>query len=180
MKNTLKNNFLITLILIILGQLIFFILSPRFLEVSYSNRIYGTVGVQENQENLQSLSEAAHQFGQTLMGWLKFPSFMEQLSQTVELPQGASISAYQQERQNIIITLMTPQPIEEETLVQVEVYIQNKIEAYNQVSQTEFILTQLDFEQVKLQKTYSFGAGVTLVISLILGAGIWFLRRELR
>lgn len=179
MKKTLKIDLLITIGIIILGQLVFLVLSPRFLQISYSNEVFATIGVQENQENLQSLSEAANQFGQTMTGWLKFPNFMTNLSKQVSLPEGSSISAHLQERQNIIFTLTTSKEISSEALIKVKDYLQTQIDNYNKVSQTEFILTQIDYSQSKIQKTYAFGAGVTIVICLILSAGIWFLRKEI-
>lgn len=174
-----KSHLLVTLALVIVGQLIFWTISPNYLRVSYSNNIYATIGVQENQESLQSLSEAAHQFGQTITGWLKFPNFMTQLSKAVTLPEGSNISAHLQERQNIIISLATPMPIERETLIQVAKYLQAKIDDYNEVSETEFILTQLDYELLENQKTYGFGAGVAFVVTLIIAVGVWYLRREI-
>lgn len=179
MKKSFKLDLLITATIIIVGQLLFMALSPRFLQASYSNEIFATIGVQEDQENLQSLSEATNQFGQTMTGWLKFPNFMSKLSQEVNLPKGSTISAHMQERQNIIITLTTPSEISLEALNQVKDYLQKQMDDYNAVSQTEFILTQMDYTQAKIQKTYAFGAGVALAISLILSAGIWFLRKEI-
>lgn len=179
MKKHLKLDLLITTIIIIVGQLLFLALSPRFLQANYSNQIFATIGVQENQENLQSLSEASNQFGQTMTGWLKFPNFMNNLSKEVSLPEGSGISAHLQERQNIIFTLTTPSEISPEALTKVKDYLQKQIDDYNAVSQTEFVLTQIDYSQAKIQKTYGFGAGVTLIITLILSAGIWFLRKEI-
>ncbi len=180
MKSLSKIDLLVTLILVILGQLIFLIVSPKFLEVSHVNQIFSTIGVQDKQENLQTLSEAANQFGQTLSGWMKFPNFMNDLSKAVPLPAGSSIEAYMQERQNLIITLNTPSTIPSDALMKVKDFVQAKINAYNEVSQTKFILTQVDFAQTDQQKTYTFGAGVTLIITLILAMGIAFLRRELK
>lgn len=190
MKKQLKIDLVITVLILALGQLVFFLVSPKFLQVSYENRIYTTMGFENSQvppsemgdlrQAVGGQADAAQQFGQTLMGWLKFPNFMARLSEVVPLPIGSNISSHPQERQNMIITLNTPEEIKLETLMAVKDYLQAKIDEYNKVSQTNYLMTQLDFEQAKLQKTYSFGASVTLIITLILSGSVLFLRREIR
>ncbi len=179
MKKKHKSELKLIIILAIVGQLLFAILSPNFTTPSYDNRIYATTGVMHKQEDLHKLNEAAHYFGQTMIGWLKFPSFMEDLSKVVEVPEGSSMSAHIQERQNIIFTLNTLEPVKPETLIMVKNFLQSKIDEYNSVSQTEFVLTNLDYEQIELKKSYSFGATVTLLVTIVLGLGLIFIRREL-
>lgn len=180
MLKTHKKNLGIAVGILLLGQLLFFALSPRFLEVSYVNRIYATTAVKHRSEDLHKLNEAAHYFGQTMIGWLKFPHFMEQLRARVNLPEGAAISAHIQERQNIIFELVSPEPIELSALEGVKDFIQTKIDAYNAASTTEFLFSNVDYEQLRIQKTYAFGALLTLVASVLVILALWFLRHELK
>ena len=178
-KKYLKDIKLI-LILVILGQLLFVVFSPSFTTPRYEGRIYATTGVKHKSEDLHKLNEAAHYFGQTMIGWLKFPHFSENLKEAVPaLPADSEITAYIQERQNIIFSVQSSEPVDEAELTMVKNYIQSKINEYNAVSQTEFILTNLDYEEVTLQRSYLFGALVTLLATLVIGLALVFIRREL-
>lgn len=178
MTKAYKKDINLIIAVAIIGQLVFAFYSPGFLRPEYINRIYATTGVQHEQEDLQKLNEAAHYFGQTIIGWLKFPSFADDLSKAAALPEGSKIFAQIQERQNIIFTLSTPVPIEMSKLMATKEFIQEKMNLYNSVSRTKFVLTNLDYEQIKDQKTYIFGAIVTLLISVTAGIALAFIRRE--
>jgi len=173
-----KKELLFGLALVLVGQLFFALLSPSFTEPHYEGRIYATTGVKHKQEDLHKLNEAAHYFGQTMIGWLKFPHFYSDLEKEVELPANASISAHIQERQNIIFTLSAPTMIDETALLGVKDFIQSKIDEYNAASLTEFTLTNLDYEQVEIKRSYGFGALVTLLCTLVITAGILFIRAD--
>lgn len=180
MKKALKIDLVITLILVLLGQLLFLLWSPRFLTVNYSNQIFVTTGVKHKQEDLHKLNEAAHYFGETMIGWMKFPNFMADLNESVPLPEGSAMHGQLQERQNMIFVLNTPSPIELEDLRKVKAFIQSKIDDYNEVSQTEFVLTNVDYNQLEEKKTYAFGAVVVLAFTLILALAWGFIRREFK
>jgi len=177
---TYRNELLILLALVLGGQLVFSFFSPSFTRPHYEGRIYATTGVKHQSEDLHKLNEAAHYFGQTMIGWLKFPHFFTDLTGHVALPAGSFISAHIQERQNIIFTVSSPTLIDEQALVGVKDFIQSKIDEYNQASLTEFTLTNLDYEQVEIKRSYGFGAAVTLLCSLVIAAGILFARSEFR
>jgi len=164
--------------LILIGQLAFLIMSPNFLTPQYSGEAFGTMGVKHEQEDLHKLNEAAHFFGQTIIGWMKFPHFMEELNQATKIPEGTQASAALQERQNIILRLEGPKPIEKEMLIGLKEHIQKKINDYNEVSQTNFILTNLDYQTNTHQRSYSFGAVISLIITIVLWMGIYFVRKE--
>ncbi len=166
--------------LVVVGQLIFLLISPRFTQVSYDNKIYATVGVEFEEGDLSGINSAANDFRKTMIGWLKFPNFMGDLAQVIQLPEGSGISASEQERQNMIFNLHTAEPIEVEVLFEVGDYIQAEIDEYNDLSNTKYILTNLDYEQVTLQKSYKFGAAVTFLASVIVGLGLWFIKREMK
>jgi hypothetical protein len=179
MKKFLLNDIKLLVAILIAGQLLFALMSPGFTTPHYEGRIYATTGVKHKSEDLHKLNEAAHYFGQTIIGWLKFPHFMDHLSEAVELPAGADLSAHIQERQNIIFTLSSPEPVEIEALQMIKNYIQSLLDEYNTVSQTEFVLTNMDYETVELKRSYLFGALVTLIVSLVIGLGGILIKREL-
>ncbi len=178
--NHYKKDLKLIILLIILGQVLFAFFAPNFTEPRYEGRIYATTGVKHKQEDLHKLNEAAHYFGQTMIGWLKFPNFFSDLSESVDLGRAEGLSAHIQERQNIIFTLNSYQPVELETLEGVRTYIQTRIDEYNSVSQTEFVLTNMDYELVEIKKSYAFGAVVTLLASLVVGLALAFIRREFK
>jgi len=173
-----KTEITLLIILIVIGQIIFAILSPKFMSARYESRIYGTTGVSHDNSDLHKLNEAAHYFGQTIIGWTKFPSFMENLKKEAHLPDDASLNAHIQERQNIIFTVYTSEQIDKSILTLVKDFIQEKMNEYNSTNKTQFVLSNLDYEQIKVQKTYTFGAITAFAISLIIGIGLLFVRKE--
>lgn len=175
-----KKEITLVLTIMLVGQILFAIASPDFTAPCYEGRIYATTAVKHKQEDLHKLNEAAHYFGQTMIGWLKFPNFLSNLQNKVNLPDGSSISAHIQERQNIIFSVNSPTPIEKETLVAVKNHIQTKIDEYNAMSQTEFVLSNLDYELVEIKRSYQFGAVVTLIATLVIGLALIFIRKEFR
>ena len=168
------------LILVLIGQILFALISPGFTKATYEGRIYATTAVRHKSEDLHKLNEAAHYFGQTMIGWLKFPNFFPDLQKKVGLPEGSGIYAHIQERQNIIFVVTSPVPLEKEVLINVKDFIQSKIDQYNAVSQTEFVLSNLDYELVEIKRTYTFGAMVTLIVTLVIAFGYLFVRKEFR
>ena len=178
--NTYKKEGAFLLVLLVMGQFLFAMISSRVTAPHYEGRIYATTAVRHQQEDLHKLNEAAHYFGQTMIGWLKFPNFYGDLSQTVSLPEGASLSAHIQERQNIIFVVSSPTPLEQESLLGVTDFIQGKIDNYNEASRTEFNLSNLDYELVEIRRSYQFGAIVTLLVTLVIGLGLVFVWREFR
>lgn len=178
MKNKYTFEIILTIVLILLGQIVFAVISPRYTTASYENRIYSTTGVMHKNEDLHRLNEAAHYFGQTIIGWTKFPHFMSDLSEYADLPEGSGINAHMQERQNMVFTVTTPEPIPMEKLMKAKDFLQSKMDEYNATNRTKFVLSSLDFEQAEIKKSYPFGAAAALIVSLVLSAGIIFIRRE--
>lgn len=175
-----KKEILLLLAIVLIGQILFAFVSPGFTKPGFEGRIYATTGVKHKQEDLHKLNEAAHYFGQTIIGWLKFPNFLSTLQHEVALPEGSGISAHIQERQNIIFTVSSPSPVERDTLVAVKDHIQGKIDQYNAVSQTEFVLTNIDYELVEIKRSYQFGAMVTLIITFVIAFALIFIRKEFK
>lgn len=177
-KKKCRKELAFLVILVVLGQVLFAAISTKFTTPHYESKIYATTGVQHDSSDLHRLNEAAHYFGQTMIGWTKFPNFYGNLSELAELPEGSSLNAHMQERQNIVFTVYSDEPIEFEQLIKVKDYIQYKMDEYNSVNRTEFILSSLDYEQIEVSKTYKFGATVALLGALVIGLGIIFVRRE--
>jgi hypothetical protein len=173
-----KKEIFFVLVIILLGQIIFAFLSGRFTTPRWDNRIYATTGIVHDSTDLQKLNEAAHYFGQTMIGWTKFPNFLPDLIKYAALPEGSQFNAHMQERQNIIFTVTTPSPIEKETLLKVKDFIQNKLDEYNDLSKTKFLLSNMDYEQVYVQKTYAYGAMLALVASMVIALGFLYVKRE--
>lgn len=168
------------LVVVLLGQLFFMLISPGFLRPRFEGRVYATIGAMHKTEDLHTLNDAAHYFGQTMIGWLKFPHFFEDLQKKVKFPEGSSLSAHMQERQNIIFTVSSPQPLSMDEVYALKDYIQSKLDSYNDVNQTKFLLTNPDYELATLQKSYGFGAVVALIVSLTLGFAVLFMRKEFK
>jgi hypothetical protein len=161
-----------------LGQIIFAFLAGRFTSLRWDNTIYATTGIVHDSTDLQKLNEAAHYFGQTMIGWTKFPNFLPDLIKNAALPEGTQFNAHMQERQNIIFIVTTPVQIEKATLLKVKDFIQNKLDEYNDLSKTKFVLSNMDYEQIQIQKTYAYGAMLALIASLVIALGALYLRRE--
>lgn len=178
MKKEYKIVIKLLVILIIIGQVVFGLISNKFTTPHFESRIYATTGVQHDNSDLHKLNEAAHYFGQTIIGWSKFPNFMNNLSISADLPKDSSMNVRMQERQNIIFTIYTTEPIEMDKLILVKDYIQSKLDEYNSINQTKFILSNLDYEQFEVKKTYGYGAFIAFIISVVIGMAIIFIRRE--
>ena len=147
-----KTSIKLIIILLVIGQVLFALMSKGFTTSHYENKIYATTGVQHDTSDLHKLNEAAHYFGQTMIGWTKFPNFMKDLTDSIGLPEGSSVNAHMQERQNMIFTVYTAESIEMDKLIDVKDYIQGKLDDYNSVNRTKFVLSSLDYEQLEVKK----------------------------
>ena len=174
-----KKEILFLVVLILVGQTLFAMMSSRFTTPCYESNIYATTGVAHDNSDLHKLNEAAHYFGQTMIGWTKFPHFTPNLIKEVGLPENATINAHIQERQNIIFTIYTSSPIDFDKVVATKDYIQGKMNEYNSTNRTQFVLSNLDYDQIEVQKTYGYGAIIALIVSLIAGFTVLFLKKEL-
>ncbi len=175
-----KTSFALWLLLALVagGQAAFLALSGRFTAPRYEGRIFATTGVMHESEDLHKLNEAAHYFGYTLIGWTKFPSFNGRAKAAASLPEDAVVGAYLQERQNIIFTVGSREPLRQEQLEGVRAFFQSEIDAYNALSQTRFVLSNSDYEVADVSKSYALGAIAVLLASGVLWLGILFVKRE--
>jgi hypothetical protein len=163
---------------ILIGQLIFAGFSEQFVEPYYQSRFFATTSVKFDGVDLHKLNEGAHYFAQTMIGWTKFPSFRHQLITLADLPADADINLRMQERQNIIFTLSTSEPVSFEALKISKDFLQSKIDEYNENSNTAFLLSNVDYEQTEVTRSYSFGSAVTLALSLSVAFAVLFIKRE--
>lgn len=168
------GKFLFSLILI--GQISFAFFSKTYTKAHFENRIFFTTGIVFDGSDLHKLNEAAHYFGQTMIGWTKFPNFKKQLLESIDLPLDTGINMHVQERQNMIFTLSTHSPIKFDQLKKTKSYLEGKIDEYNKNTNTQFVMTNLDYEQSKIEKNYLFGSVMTLILSIALAIALFFIR----
>jgi len=173
-----KKSALFLLILTLIGQLVFFAVSAKYTTPRFESRIYATTGIKFDGSDLHKLNEAAHYFGQTMIGWTKFPNFKYDLIDYAKLPSDSEINMHVQERQNFIFTISTTKAIEFDRLQDAKNFLQSKIDEYDSKTNTEFVLTNVDFEQAEITRSYAFGALTTLVFSFVIGLAVLFIRKE--
>lgn len=178
MKRALKSSLLLLTAFVLLGQLLFAFLSPFYTEPFYENRVFATTGIEFDGNDLHKLNEGAHYFGQTMIGWTKFPHFKSTLIEAAELPSETEVNMHMQERQNIILTLTTTSLIEFDQLQRAKDFLQGRMDEYNENTNTAFVLTNVDYEQIEVQRSYGFGALITLFLSGAFALASLFVRRE--
>lgn len=173
-----KKSLAFLLLLVVTGQIVFALNAWRYTAPFYENRIFATIGIRFEGSDLHKLNEGAHYFGQTMIGWTKFPHFKNNLMENAGLPEDMDINMHIQERQNIIFTLITDRPIESSQLKAAKNFLQGKLDDYNEKTNTKFVLTNIDYDQVEVQRPYSFGALTAFILSVIAGLAILFIRKE--
>jgi len=164
--------------LIILGQFFFAIVSVKYTAPKYESKVFSTIGIKFDGSDLHKLNEGAHYFGQTILGWTKFPSFRQELIDNAELPDNIEINMHAQERQNFVFTVTTPEPIDYNKLTEIKDFLQSKIDLYNANTNTKFILSNVDYEQAEITRSYAFGALFTLLLPGAIGLALLFIRKE--
>lgn len=179
MPKSYKKPISFLIILLAVGQLIFLISSGKYTQPRFESKIYTTTGSVFNQgDNLHRLNEAAHYFGQTMVGWTKFPNFRSRLIKYAELPSDTEINMHVQERQNFIFTITTKKAIDMDDLKKAKDFLQSEIDEFNKNTKTQFVLTNIDYEQAEITRSYAFGVLFTLLLSFAVGLAILFVRKE--
>lgn len=179
MPKSYKKPISFLIILLVVGQLLFLITSGKYTEPRFESKIYTTTGsVFTTGSDLHRLNEAAHYFGQTMVGWTKFPNFKSKLIKYAELPEDTEINMHVQERQNFIFTITTKESIDLDDIKKAKDYLQSEIDEFNKNTKTNFVLTNVDYEQAEITRSYAFGALFTLLISFAIGLAILFIRKE--
>ncbi len=173
-----KKPALLLLSLAIICQVLFAVVSFKYTTPFYESRVFATTGIQFDGSDLHKLNEGAHYFSQTMIGWTKFPNFRSDLIASLDLPEDTELNMHAQERQNFVFTLTTKEPIVREQLVGAKQYLQTKIDEYNSNTNVEIVLTNADYEQVEISRTYLFGATTTLLLSLVIGLAFLFVQKE--
>jgi hypothetical protein len=179
MINQFKTEILILLAFILVGQITFGIMSGRYTKPYFEGRLFATTGVHfDGKADLHTLTDAAHYFGQTMVGWTKFPNFRTDLLANAGLPEDAQINLHLQERQNIVLTLTSESPINQNHLLVSRDFLQSKLDEYNLNTNTKVILTNIDYDMSKIERSYAVGAGFALILSFVIGFGFLFLKKE--
>jgi len=130
----------------LLGQILFWPFAGAYSSPRYESQLFATTGAWFSSADLHKLNEGAHYFGQTMIGWTKFPSFAADLIAFADLPETTTINMHLQERQNFVLTLTTQEPIDQRQIVLAKDFLQAKIDEYNKDTNTKFILTNVDYE----------------------------------
>lgn len=150
----------------------FLILKESYTKSFYESRIFATTGVRFDTADLHKLNEGAHYFGQTMIGWSKFPNYKKDMIIFASLPDDSDINMHMQERQNVILTITTDEPISIENLRKAKDFHQLKIDEYNSLNNTGFNLSNVDYDITEVRRDYLSGAFVTLLLTIVLGAGL--------
>lgn len=174
MIKKIKTYSLLFTALLLLSQLIFYFYSAEFTKTTYRNRVFFTTGIVFDGSDLHKLTEGAHYFGNTIVGWSRFPSFRADLIRQFELSQDIKINLHIQERQNLVFLIESNDPMSIDQLKGAKDYLQGKIEEYNSNTNTQFVMTNVDYEQLESSRSYAFGALVSLAIAVLLFLLIFF------
>lgn len=168
----------VLVLFVALGQLLFAVFSSFYTRPEFEGKIYATLGVEFFDKNdLHKLNEAAHYFGQTLIGWTKFPHFSPSLKEKASLPADTVFNAHMQERQNIIFSLNSKEPITSTHLSATQTFIGTQLDEYNQKAGTRFMLSNVDTGERELTRSYSSGSLFAFLLSVVLSFFIFYLRR---
>ncbi len=162
----------------LVGQILFWPFSGAYTRPRYENKLYATTGAWFDSADLHKLNEGAHYFGQTMIGWTKFPSFRDDLVAFARLPEDTSLNMHLQERQNIVLTLTTQEPIDRDQIVKAKDFLQGKMDEYNDKTNTKFILSNVDYELAEVERSAATGALFALILSFALCAAYLFLKHE--
>lgn len=173
-----KKSLQFLALLAIAGQFLFLLFSSGYTTPKYEGKFFATTGIEFDGVDLHKLNEGAHYFGQTMIGWTRFPHFREDLVKSAELADDTQINIHMQERQNIIFTLSSAKPVELDKVKSAHRFLQSKMNEYNDNSNTHFILSNVDYDLIKIQNTYLFGATFTLLLSFVIGFALLFIRQE--
>jgi len=174
-----KTELILLIAFVLIGQIVFGLFSKSFTRTYYESRVFATTGIRFDSVDLHKLNEGAHYFGQTMIGWTKFPNFRADLIKFAGLPEDAALNMHMQERQNIVLTLTTKSPIDEKQLKAAKNFLQTKLDEYNKNTNTKFILTNVDYDQSEIRRSYALGASFAFILSLFLAFGVLFLKKEL-
>ncbi len=165
-------------IVLLVGQAVFVLGSSRYTAPRYVGKIFATVAIEMSERSdLHKLNEAAHYFGQTIIGWTKFPHFETDLKKEVALPADASLFAHLQERQNMVFTVSSSSPLLAEQLTGIAGVLQKKLDQYNAISKTGFRLSNVDYETLDLTRSYFSGAFITFILVGFLWGTLVYLRK---
>ncbi len=173
-----KKPILFLFALVIIGQIIFLIMSGKYTTPKYESKIFTTTGFVYDGGDLHKLNEAAHYFGQTMIGWTKFPNFKSDLIKFSDIPSSSDINMHVQERQNFVFKVTTKKSITSDQLKKVKGFLQKKVDLFNSNTKSQFVLTNVDYEQAEIVRSYSFGALSTLILSIAVGLALLFVRKE--
>lgn len=136
-------------------------------EVTTKTQLFLTIAVKSDNSSIREIEEASTNFWQTLMWWFSNPALLSQIMSEIN-PRWVSISAYKQERQNMIVEIVSPTKKMNDLLIKSAYYILNeKIKEYNSRSNVKY----MTFDQGRVT-SFSPIKNVTIPIAWLV---LWFL-----
>ncbi len=165
--NFIKKYFLIILVLSFIWGVWGYIWWNYFWENSVKLKMFVTVSVTDDKSSISEKEEAATFFWETLIWWFQNPSFTNQILQNHEW--NNSITAYKQERQNLIIEIKSSdkewvQSIARDTFL----FLNKKILQLNKDSNSKYSLIDQGY-------TFQNSFDVKIIYAILFFILFWFL-----
>lgn len=137
--NFLKKYFLIILISSFIWWAAWFASWNFFWENFVKLKLFLTVSVSDENSSVSEKEQAAAHFWETLIWWFQNPSFTSQILQNYKW--NNSVSAYKQERQNLIIEIKSPTKDESQEIARDSYsFLSKKIHQLNKDSNSKYSL----------------------------------------
>ncbi len=136
-------------------------------QLTTKTQLFLTIAVKSDNSSIREIEEASTHFWQTLMWWFSNPAFRSQVMSEIN-SDWVSISAFKQERQNMIIEIISPNKKINDLLIKSAYYTLNeKIKEYNSRSNVKY----MTFDQGRVT-TMSPIKNISIPIAWLL---IWFM-----
>ena len=137
----------------------------------------------ENSSDPEQAEIASTYFGETIMGWFRNPVFKHSILKKAQVTEAASISAQKQERQNMLIEIITSTQEQVQKIAEIVFSeLENKISEYNKKTNSFFVVIHQG-QSIKKSKIQNIvfplsGALIGLILSLLLCVIKEFIRNE--
>lgn len=165
--NFLKQYFLIILISSFIWWAVWFASWNIFWENFVKLKLFLTVSVSDENSSISEKEEAATYFWETLIWWFQNPSFTSQILQNHEW--NNSVSAYKQERQNLIIEIKSStQDSVQEIARDSFSFLSKKISQLNKDSDSKYSLIDWWY-------TFQNSFDVKIIYAILFFILFWFL-----
>src|SRR3989339_201815 len=156
-----------------------FVYTFVFSAASYEAVVFMSVGMEQGVYPDQAeafgargVTEADYYFAQTVQGWTMDPSFSEQVNAVIDADEPVSVSARQQERQNIIFSVVSPYIDVAEFAADVTVQeLQERLASYNETMKTAYKIANPEVTIWTHEPRVLFNGVVGFLIGILLVIG---------